>query len=217
MNGRLRNILLLLITILIFTGVTAACARGNSEAGQPEQVAVKDPGENAVESVVENVAANAENADSDYPPEGWVTDIREAYKLAQAGDKQILLNFTGSDWCVWCTRLREEVFDTPEFQAFVDENLVMLYLDFPNSIDLPPEQIKHNQIIAQLLGIKGYPSIWLLDSDFSPLLATGYRKGGPGGYISHLQNDRPDISPEELENFRAGFTDAIEVNIGPLN
>lgn len=199
-----------MVIVLLLTGFTVACAQGDKESGQPEPVTVKSSSESAVE-------AEKEQTDSDYPPEGWVTDIREAYRLAQDGDKQILINFTGSDWCVWCKKLSEEVFNTPEFQSYSEDNLVMLFLDFPNGIALPAEQVQHNQIVSQLLGVQGYPAIWLLDTDLSPLLATGYRDGGAEQYISHLQNDRPDISAEERENFRAGFTDAIEQNIGSLN
>ena len=196
-----------IILLLILTAFSAA-AMGNRDAGKPEPVEMK--------SATDESAAKQVN-DPDYPPEGWVTDIREAYKIAQAEDKQILINFTGSDWCVWCKKLSKEVFTTPEFKTYADENLVLLFLDFPNTINLPKTQTDHNFMIAQLLGVQGYPSIWLLDGDLSPIMATGYRDGGSSEYIRHLSEDRPDIDPAEREDFRKGFTQAIETNIGELN
>ena len=167
-------------------------------------------------SAVEEKQPEQEN-ETVYPPKGWVTDISEAYKKAQAEDKEILVNFTGSDWCVWCKRLSEEVFTTPEFLAYSDDNLVKLFLDFPNTIDLSEEQVFHNQVIGQVLGVQGYPSIWLMDKNLAPLMVTGYREGGADEYIRHLEEDRPDVSQEEREAFKAAFIEAIESNIGPLN
>jgi protein disulfide-isomerase len=188
---------------MLLSGLASVNALGNKDEGLAE------PAEKAV--VAEKKAES-----SDYPPQGWVTDIKEAYKIAQADNKQILVNFTGSDWCVWCKKLSKEVFTTPEFKAYADKNLVLLYLDFPQSLKLPQEQVNHNQIIAQLLNVRGYPSIWLLDSDYSPLMVTGYREGGAEEYIRHLSEDRPEVSDKERENFRASFTEAVEVNFGAL-
>ncbi|MDC7227851.1 MAG: thioredoxin family protein [Spirochaetales bacterium] len=217
MKKKMRKIVLLMIVILILTGLATACARGTADSEQPETLDVKSSGPESEKMVTESAEQTDSALEVDYPPEGWVTDIREAYSLAQAGDKQILVNFTGSDWCVWCRKLSSQVFTTPEFRSYAEDNLVLLFLDFPNGISLPDEQVMHNQIIAQLLGVQGYPSIWLLDSDLSPLLATGFREGGPESYIAHLENDRPEITAEDRENFRMGFTTAIEQNIGALN
>ena len=35
----------------------------------------------------------------DYPPHGWTSDILEALSESEESGKDILLNFTGSDWC----------------------------------------------------------------------------------------------------------------------
>ena len=210
-KSRLRNTLI--VFIMIVSAVLPLAARGSREQGAPEPVPVKNE---TTDTVQAETGAGDPTEVSDYPPAGWVTDIREAYKLAQAGDKQILINYTGSDWCVWCRKLSKEVFTTPEFQSYADENLVMLFLDFPQDIPLSGDQVMHNQFMAQLLGVRGYPTIWLLDSDLSPLLQTGYRDGGAEAYIAHLNNDRPEISDEDRENFRIGFTEAIEENLGPL-
>jgi thiol:disulfide interchange protein len=62
---------------------------------------------------------------------GWTTNYRAA--LAEAGKtgKVVMLDFTGSDWCIWCTRLKDEVFDTAEFKAWADKNVILVELDFP--------------------------------------------------------------------------------------
>lgn len=199
-----------IILVILTAGVFTMTAMGRSDD------AAAAPAAQPAEAADGKTAAVVSNLQDNYPPADWVTDISEAYRLAQEGNKNILLNFTGSDWCVWCKKLTNEVFSTPEFKSYADDNLVLLFLDFPNSIDLPAEQVQHNQFLAQVLGVTGYPTLWLLGSDFSPLLKTGYQSGGVEEYIRHLSEDRPDVEPKERENFKASFTEAIEANFGPL-
>ncbi len=197
-----------IVTSLILT--STACSAGKTETAEPS---TETPA--AAESS-EPKTADDDGSQALYPPDGWVTDIREAYKTAMAEDKSILVDFTGSDWCVWCKKLSAEVFTTEEFKAYADENLVLLFLDFPNTFELPEEQVQHNQILAQMLEVQGYPTIWLLEKDLTPVMVTGYREGGAAEYIRHLKEDMPDIDEEQKASFRDGFTSAIEEYIGAL-
>jgi uncharacterized protein YyaL (SSP411 family) len=45
----------------------------------------------------------------------WLTDAPSAQEKAKRESKLVLLDFTGSDWCGWCMKLKSEVFDKPEF------------------------------------------------------------------------------------------------------
>jgi protein disulfide-isomerase len=36
----------------------------------------------------------------------WVENLEEAVVQAKEENKNILVNFTGSDWCGWCIKLR---------------------------------------------------------------------------------------------------------------
>ncbi|HEY0368963.1 MAG TPA: thioredoxin family protein, partial [Chthoniobacterales bacterium] len=69
---------------------------------------------------------------------GWLTDLKEAQEQAKSGNKLLLLDFTGSDWCGWCIKLDREVFSKPEFKAYAEKNLVLLELDFPRGRELTP-------------------------------------------------------------------------------
>src|SRR5215510_5062596 len=63
----------------------------------------------------------------------WLTDARAAQNKAKAENKLVLLDFTGSDWCGWCIKLKREVFDQPEFAQFAGSRLVMVTVDFPKN------------------------------------------------------------------------------------
>ena len=55
--------------------------------------------------------------------EGWITDYEAAKKQAAKEGKDILMDFTGSDWCGWCIKLKDEVFSTPEFKSWAKNNV----------------------------------------------------------------------------------------------
>ena len=116
----------------------------------------------------------------------WITDYDAAMKIAEKEGKTVLINFTGSDWCGWCKKLDREVFDTEEFKAYAAENLVLLKLDFPRKKQLPAEEKKQNQMLLSKHGVRGFPTIMLLDSKEKVIQRTGYRRGGPQAYIDHL-------------------------------
>ena len=116
----------------------------------------------------------------------WYINLEEAVKVAQEENKNILVNFTGSDWCVWCIRLSDEVFTKDEFGRYANDNLVLVKLDFPRKTSLPEHEQQYNNGLAQKYGIKGFPTILLLDSDGNLVQRTGYQPGGPENYIKHI-------------------------------
>lgn len=120
----------------------------------------------------------------------WTTDVYAALKQAQAQDKAILLNFTGSDWCGWCIKLKREVFDTPEFQSFASSNLVLVEIDFPRKKAQPAELRAANKKLAANYKITGYPTVLLLDKFGRIRKQTGYEKGGPQNYINSLTESK---------------------------
>lgn len=119
------------------------------------------------------------------PPQ-WFTDARAAQERAKQEDKFLLLDFTGSDWCGWCKKLKAEVFDRPEFTQFAQEHLVLVEVDFPRHKRLEPPQQEANKRLAQTYQISGYPTIILLDPDGRPAGQTGYTPGGPSAFIARL-------------------------------
>ena len=115
----------------------------------------------------------------------WLTDLDEGIKVAKAEKKAILVDFTGSDWCGWCIRLKKEVFDQKEFAA-ATKDFVLVELDYPQKKQQPAEEKAKNKALAEKFGIEGFPSILLLDANGEPFAQTGYEAGGPVKYLAHL-------------------------------
>ena len=99
----------------------------------------------------------------------------------------MLVDFTGSDWCIWCKRLSDEVFSKSEFESYADENLILVKLDFPRDIEQSTETKLYNNNLAQRFGVQGFPTILLFNSSGKLVLTTGYQPGGPQSYVNHLK------------------------------
>lgn len=120
----------------------------------------------------------------------WHTDVNKASEISMKTKKPLMLFFTGSDWCGWCIRLQKEVFKTPEFVKWANENVTLVELDFPRRTQLSPELTQQNNNFQQMFGIRGYPTVWLVTPAladgkiaFNRLGSTGYVAGGPQAWL----------------------------------
>lgn len=121
----------------------------------------------------------------------WIQDFAAAKAKAKAEHKDLLIDFTGSDWCIWCKRLHDEVFATDAFMAQAPKQFVFVKLDFPRNKDLVTDDIRAQNAQLQMeFAVKGYPSIFLADADGRPYAQTGYQQGGPEKYLPHLDELR---------------------------
>jgi len=121
----------------------------------------------------------------------WMTDYQAALAKAAKENKKVLLDFTGSDWCGWCIRLKHETFDQPAFKEYADKNLVLVEIDFPQGKTLRPEVLKQNDALQQQYRVEGFPTIVLLDPQGKVLKQqSGYIPGGPQGFIDWVNSAR---------------------------
>ena len=118
----------------------------------------------------------------------WKTDLGKAIELAKKEQKAVLVNFTGSDWCQWCFKLSKEVFSTKEFKEYAQNNLVLVKIDFPQSIPQSNQTKMYNQSLAQRFGVQGFPTILIFNNEGKPVAKTGYMPGGPVNYINQIKN-----------------------------
>ena len=112
-------------------------------------------------------------------PDGWMTDYDAALKKAEAEKKFVYVLFTGSDWCHWCKKLRNDVLEKKAFQKFAKEKMILVYCDFPRKQQLPREQMEKQKKWFQQLNesASGVPSAVIVTSD-------GKVAGRISGYMS---------------------------------
>ena len=115
----------------------------------------------------------------------WTTNYAEAVKTAQSTGKNILLFFTGSDWCGWCKKMQDEIFTSPDFKA-AEDKFVFVEIDFPMKTRLPEELARQNNTLKQKYAISGFPTVVILDTSENKVLETGYQPGGGKAYLNYL-------------------------------
>ncbi|MFM1770242.1 MAG: Thiol-disulfide isomerase or thioredoxin [Verrucomicrobiota bacterium] len=117
----------------------------------------------------------------------WTTDLPAALEQAKKEKKMVLMDFTGSDWCGWCIKLKKDVFNTADFEAYAKKNLVLVEVDFPSKKKQSPELKKANDALKTKYGANGFPTIVVLNSEGKQVWKqVGYMQGGPTAWIAKL-------------------------------
>lgn len=110
----------------------------------------------------------------------WMTDLEAAKAKAAAENKAVLVDFTGSDWCGWCIRLRQQVLDTPAFEQYAKDKFVLMEVDLPQNPKFDPALRARNEQIAQQYAVSGFPTVMVLTPK-------GEVVGGFNGFLPTVQ------------------------------
>lgn len=98
----------------------------------------------------------------------WENDFTLAKTKATASHKNILINFSGSDWCGPCIRTHKEIFEKDAFVKYASDHLVLLKADFPRlkKNRLSAEQLQKNNDLAVKYNPEGdFPLTILIDEN----------------------------------------------------
>ncbi len=118
----------------------------------------------------------------------WVESYAAALATAKAENKLILVDFTGSDWCGWCKKLKAEVFDTKEFKTWAAKHVVLFEADYPRSKPQSDELKAQNAKLQKEFKITGFPTILFLDKTGKKVGRLGYEAGGPTVWLKKAQD-----------------------------
>ncbi|MGN0821851.1 MAG: thioredoxin family protein [Akkermansia sp.] len=137
----------------------------------------------------------------------WLTDFDAAKARAAQEGKAVLIDFTGSDWCGYCIKLRRNVFDKDDFTVYAKDKFVLLEIDQPRKIKMDPEKLAANRKLAESYGVDGYPTVLVVDSE-------GTLMGGFCGYPGSA-DEVQDLLDEAYANYKklrdAGRDKKLEV------
>lgn len=117
----------------------------------------------------------------------WYTNYDEAANQAKTSSKPLVLFFTGSDWCTWCSKIEEEVLNTREFNEGAGNRFIFVKLDFPLYTNQDPQQKAQNKQLQQKYNVRSYPTLLVIDPKNNQQIGTtGYRPGGGKAFSDYL-------------------------------
>ena len=107
------------------------------------------------EKVISNPANNS----------GWLINYEDVYNQSIEQNKPIMANFTGSDWCGWCKKLKKAVFDTETFKKWAEQNVILFELDYPRRTPQDSDIKQQNANLQRTFGqlVRGFPTVLIFD------------------------------------------------------
>ena len=118
----------------------------------------------------------------------WGTNYEAALAESARSGKPILAEFTGSDWCYYCKKLRLEVLDSADFSAWAEKHFILLEIDLPQHTEIDTALLAQNQMLRSKYQIDGFPTLLILDAQGRPL-------GGVFGYIGNPRAVQQELEP----------------------
>lgn len=123
--------------------------------------------------------------------QNWKSSFEEAKNQALAENKNIVLVFSGSDWCAPCIKLDKTVWQSAEFKKESETNWVIYKADFPKkkANQLSPTLNETNKKLAEKYNASGnFPLVMLLDKTGAVLGVEGYKNYTASDYIKLIHS-----------------------------
>jgi thioredoxin-related protein len=124
------------------------------------------------------------------PVMNWSGDFDAAQKEAKRTHKLLVINFSGSDWCGPCIRMRKEILETETFEDYASDHLILVRADFPRQKknQLPEEQVKRNEALADKYNPDGeFPLTLLVDENGKVLKKwSGFPNITPENFVAQI-------------------------------
>ncbi|WP_118976296.1 thioredoxin family protein [Taibaiella koreensis] len=122
------------------------------------------------------------------------TDPAAAFAMASQHQKPVLLVFQGSDWCIPCIRLEQQVLSAPRFTDFARDRFFILKADFPQKKKIPPALQQQYDSLAEAFNAEGrFPKILLLGKDRQLLHAFQQDYPTPAILIAEIEKALKEI------------------------
>ena len=121
--------------------------------------------------------------------QNWLTDFEQAKKSASEQDKNIIIVFSGSDWCAPCIKLDKNIWQSESFKNEAAKDWVLIKANFPRkkANELSNEQTEHNRKLAEKYNIEGsFPLVVILDKNGKLLGKMGFKNVSPEEYIKMI-------------------------------
>jgi thioredoxin-related protein len=121
----------------------------------------------------------------------WETSFDVAKLRSNQEGKNVVLVFSGSDWCIPCMKLEKFIWESPDFVDYSKDHFVLLRADFPKkkANALPKEQQDQNDKLAEMYNKQGlFPLVVVINKNGKVLGTTSFKNVTPKEYIALLHS-----------------------------
>lgn len=117
-----------------------------------------------------------------------ISNPQEAFQLSAQNRKDILLIFSGSDWCIPCIQFEKKILSDTVFQNFAANKLIVLKADFPQRKKIPVTLKSQYEALAEKYNPNGnFPYIVLVTPDRELLANISYQNQSAIIFVSELK------------------------------
>jgi thiamine biosynthesis lipoprotein len=115
-------------------------------------------------------------------------DPEKAFREARQSGRQILLVFSGSDWCMPCIRFEKNILTDSAVREFAGKRIVILEADFPQRKKIPTPMRSQYEALAGEFNTEGaFPKIVLLTPERKLLAILPYTGQSPADFIGEVK------------------------------
>jgi thioredoxin-related protein len=122
---------------------------------------------------------------------GWIENWKAARAVSAQQQKDLFISFVQSDASEFSKKMQAEIYDQPEFKDYAKKNLILLRVEFPGDPALFAKQGKdlqeQNKLLAEMYGVRGYPTVVVLNPKGQKILDGKYMKGGALLYVAEMK------------------------------
>ncbi len=120
----------------------------------------------------------------------WETNYDKAITIAGSEGKHVLIDFTGSDWCPPCIKMKKDIFDKQTFKDYTGDKLVLIKLDFPRKKKLDKSIKEQNDQLLRKYAVRAFPTIIILNPEGKEITRhVGYKAGGVENYLRYIESN----------------------------
>ena len=121
----------------------------------------------------------------------WSEDFPAAQVRASDEKKQLLVNFSGSDWSAPCITFRKNILNSSVFLAFAKSRFVLVNVDFPRNRPQSDNQKLANQILTQKYIVNDFPTVLILEANGTETQRISNFKGtNPTDFVQLLNKNK---------------------------
>ena len=119
----------------------------------------------------------------------WKLDFEEAKRLANGENKNIVIVFSGSDWCAPCIKLDRNIWQSETFKKEANDNWIIVRADFPRkkANELESAQMSKNRKLAEKYNPEGsFPLVVVVDKTGKVFGKMGFKNVSPEEYVKMI-------------------------------